>query len=210
MQRRRLTAAVVATAAALSWFAWESDSIGLKDRFIEKRYAEVEAGALDRSGQLSRHLIAEALARHRIAVVVDLTEAIGSADQLAEEAACRAAGIEHLRFPLAGDGTGAVEHYAGAIAAIAKAHAMGQKVLVHCSSGSRRAGGVIAAYFLWVEREGERKSAAEARAEIERVDGDDATSERLITFLDENAAAIGARLTELGVTIRAPTPKLGH
>ena len=134
----------------------------------------------------------------------------GSADQLAEEAACRAAGIEHLRFPLAGDGTGAVEHYAGAIAAIAKAHAMGQKVLVHCSSGSRRAGGVIAAYFLWVEREGERKSAAEARAEIERVDGDDATSERLITFLDENAAAIGARLTELGVTIRAPTPKLGH
>ena len=88
MKARLLGPVAVGLLGALAWFAWESDAIALKDRFVEKRYEEVEAGALDRSGQLSRHLVAAALARHRIEVIVDLQESIGSADQLAEDAAC--------------------------------------------------------------------------------------------------------------------------
>src|SRR5690349_9158079 len=70
-RRVRIFFVVVALVAAMagSVIAWES---GLKYRFTAKRWGVVVPGKIYRSGQVSRWVLADQLASHGIAEVIDL------------------------------------------------------------------------------------------------------------------------------------------
>ncbi len=128
----------------LGWL-WKDQ---LHDRFFPKRWGEVVPGQVFRSGQLRQPVLEEVIREHGIQVIVDLC-ALNKAPrpgQLDELAVAQRLGVEHHRFPLRGDGTGEVNSYIGALATIERARRSGHTVLVHCSSGAQRAGGVVACY----------------------------------------------------------------
>ncbi len=162
----------------------------------------VEAGQIYRSGQLHPALVRETLAENDIDVVVDLQYWEDKPGHLAERDAVAALGIEQHRFPLDGNGTGDIEHYALAIQEIHAAVEAGQPVLVHCAAGSQRTGGVIAAYRTLVQG----KPVDVAVAEMERYDWDPEDDTILLEYLDENIATLAQRLVALGVIDAVPDP----
>jgi protein tyrosine/serine phosphatase len=127
---------------------WAWDQL-VKDHVIPKRFGVVEQGVIYRSGRMSSVLVKRILEEHNIKVIVTL-EGLKDADrdQQAEIAAAEELGIEIVRFPLGGNGTGNVEHYIQAIATIHKAKTEKKPVLVHCAVGTQRTGGVLASYHL--------------------------------------------------------------
>lgn len=192
--RFALALALVAIAAVVVW-----DSV--KYRFIAKRWGVVVPGRVYRSGQLSRWMLEPMLARHNVGTIVDL-QGIDptSEDQEFEIKAAERLGVELLRFPLAGNGTGDIERYADAVQAIAERERAGQPVLVHCAAGSQRTGGVVAAYRLLVRGD----SPEEAYAELERFNWDADTP--LVPFLNAQMRELAQRLVERGVIERVPEP----
>ncbi|HMN94962.1 MAG TPA: tyrosine-protein phosphatase [Phycisphaerales bacterium] len=188
----------------------------LEDRLIPKRWGVVDApadaaaaataadgpgaGAIFRSGQLHPALVERTLATHGVTVVVDLDdEETASADAQAE--AMARLGIEHALFPLIGDGTGEIEQYAQAIARMVAARQAGETVLVHCSAGTYRTGGVVAMYRVLVEG----ASVEEARAEMIRYNWKP-KNPTLPRYLNANMRTLAERLVELGVLERVPDP----
>lgn len=202
--RRRTLAGCAGALAlvALSAWAWNSRPFNLRDRIFPNHLAEVEPGWLYRSGQIAPNLIEGTLRDLGIDVVVDLSQDYGGRDaaQLAEKAAGARLGVEMLRFPLGGSGTGSIESYVGAVAAIERAKRSGQQVLVHCRAGDRRTGGVLAAYQMLVEG----RSAEEARKEMDRFSRDPGAESRLSAFLDQNLDAIAQGLVEQRIIDRVP------
>lgn len=175
---------------------------GLIYSFVPRKWMTVRGGELYRSGQLSPRLVKRMLHKHRIQMVVDLTHFRSTRKaHLAEAQAIEELQIEGARFPMSGDGTGTVEHYAGALAAIKKARDEGKAVLVHCTAGAQRTGGVIAMYLLLLEG----RSIEQAQAELIRAMGEP-PSDVLVNFLNDNAMAIARRLVEMGVMDRVPAP----
>jgi len=185
--------------AAFGQWAWNSNPIRLKDRLAPRRFAVVEPG-LYRSGQIDEHLVEDVLRRHGIDVIVDLqgTEA-DCEDQIAEKRVIADLGLRHERIPMPGSGLASVEAYGAAIALISEALASGQQVLVHCTAGGRRTGGVLAAFELFV-----RGDALRAEHELERYTGPGDESVRLRTFINDNRAALGAELLGRGVLQALP------
>jgi protein tyrosine/serine phosphatase len=155
----------------------------LEDRLIPKRWGCVEQGAVYRSGKLSAALIERTLRDHDIQVIISLTgEKPEDPDHIAEIQTAEKLGIELLRFGLGGDGTGDIENYAQAIAAIVKAEKEGKAVQVHCAAGSQRTGGVIACYRLLVK--GDAKD--EVRREMRSYDWDPQDNPKLVPYINEN------------------------
>lgn len=188
--------AVVAAGAA----AW----VELRYELLPKRWVEVEPSTLYRSGQLSKRLVRDTLARHDIRVVVDLSaDTPGTVeDARAETRAVEALGIEYHLFPLRGDGTGDVRSYAQAIATIERARREGKPVLVHCAAGARRTGGVVAAWQALV-----RGAPAEtAYRELDRYGSTPVAETPLVDWLDAHMAELAALLVELDVIERVPDP----
>jgi len=173
----------------------------LKDRFVPKRFVAVDEDLLYRSGQLSRYLVGDILVDHRIGLVIDLNgyEEKWLQDQVEEERVARELGVEHLRFPLRGNGTGSTEAYAQAIAAIDSAQRLERPVLVHCAAGARRTGGVIAAYQVLVGG----VEPESAFLELSRF-GSDVAESKLVPFLNEIMEPLAIRLVELGVIDSPP------
>ncbi len=175
----------------------------IEDRVIPKRWGCVEQGAIYRSGMLSAALIERTLRKNDIQVIVTLTgEKPGDPDHMAELQAAEALGIELLRFGLGGDGTGDIEHYAQAIAAIVKAKDEGKAVQVHCAAGSQRTGGVIACYRLLVR--GDAKD--DVLREMRSYDWDPQDNPKLVPYVNENMHTLATRLVELGVIQSVPDP----
>ncbi|MBI1336755.1 MAG: hypothetical protein GC164_07325 [Phycisphaera sp.] len=188
---------VVAVTVGLGW--WWFD--GLRYEFFPKRFGVVTPGLIYRAGQIDESLIRETLEKNRIKVIVDLNgREQGNPDQLAEDAAARALGVAHLNFPLSGDGTGEIEHYAEAIAAMKAAADVGQPVLVHCSAGSQRTGGVVACYRVLVEG----KSVEEAKREMQRYDWDPVKDHILLEYLDRHMPELVRALVDRGVIPQEP------
>lgn len=185
-------------------WAYGSAPINLRERIFPKNLAEVESGWLYRSGQIRPNLIEGTLRDLDIDVIVDLTEDRGRHDdmQLAEKAAAAKLGIEIQRFPMSGTGVGKIEHYADAIAEIARAEREGRHVLVHCRAGDRRTGGVIAAYEILVRG----KSVEEARVELDRFSRSPGEDSNLTRFLSEHLDEIAQRLVDIGVIASVPDP----
>src|SRR5262245_16030727 len=165
-----------------------------------RRLREVESGWLYRSGQLHPDLVRATLDALDVDVVIDLTPA-GSDKRPAELAAVHALGIDWLNFPLRGDGTGDIDGYAGAIAALDAAHRDGKRVLIHCFKGVRRTGGVLAAYLTLVEGAPPERALGELQRFV--------TGEResvALDFLDQNLPELLRDLAARGVSVQ-PEPE---
>ncbi|MEE8459704.1 MAG: dual specificity protein phosphatase family protein [Phycisphaerales bacterium] len=194
-----LTIGVIVAVIGGGIWLWEDV---LEDRLIPKRFGVVVPGSIYRSGQLSPTLIRKTLARHEIDLVVHL----GVHDPLnkahvAEQAAVESLGIERRLFPLQGDGTGDIDNYAQAIAAIVEARDAGQRVLVHCAAGSYRTGGVIASYRMLLEG----MPPDEAWAEMEQYSWN-SDIPILPEYLNSHMAQLTEKLVQLGVIERVPEP----
>ena len=111
-------------------------------------------------------------------------------------------GIAHHRFPLGGSGLGDIDHYADAIEVIAEARKSGNPVLVHCSAGARRAGGVVASYQVLVEGKGSEA----AYAELDRYGRIPVAETPLVAYLNQNMEILAEELVSRGVIDHAPRP----
>jgi protein tyrosine/serine phosphatase len=175
----------------------------LEERLIPKRLGRVQGHPIYRSGQLSASLVERTLAKYGIKVIVALTgRDRQDEDQNAEDAAAAALGIEVLRFPLRGDGTGDVNRYAAAVAAVVAAERQGKPVLVHCAAGAQRTGGVVAFYQLLIDR----KSPAEVIQDLRRFGWHPKHNPALLPYLNANLAAVAALLHEQGLLDEIPHP----
>jgi protein tyrosine/serine phosphatase len=175
----------------------------VEDRVVPKRWATVERDCIYRSGQLSPSLVKKTLKRHKIAVIVDLTDDTPQdKDQQAEKRAAQELGIRLTRFPLRGNGTGDIAAYAGAISELVTARREGKPVLVHCHAGVMRTGGVIACYRLLIERRTPHFVIEELRENRwDPVDG-----RALLDYINEHLGELAAMLLDAGVIDEIPSP----
>ncbi len=201
-KRVKLLPAVVLAVCLLGGAAWLWDGI-LKDRLIPKRWGVVEGHQIYRSGQLAAALVKKTLASHGIKVIVALTAPDPQdKDQQAEEKAAAELGVELLRFPLSGDGTGDVHQYAGALAALVQAERQSKPILVHCAAGVQRTGGAIAFYRLLVDR----KSPAEVVQELRQHGWSLRRNPKLLPYLNDNLGRLATILHEKGLLDEIPSP----
>lgn len=139
-----LVALVLGTGLSL-WFTV------LRERFVPKQFGVVVPGEVYRSGQISKYLIQEVIDRYHIGTIIDLSGLDPEfADQQAEIAAAQSQGIRLCRFPLRGNGTGDIEHFADAVEALVQSQRSGVPVLVHCAAGAQRTGACVSFYRLLV------------------------------------------------------------
>jgi protein tyrosine phosphatase (PTP) superfamily phosphohydrolase (DUF442 family) len=199
---RKPLPAVVLTVVLLGVALWFWDAV-VKDRLIPKRWAAVEGHSIYRSGQLSAALVKRTLASHGIKIIVALTfDDPQDKDQAAEMKAASELGIELRRFPLDGYGTGDINQYAGAIAALMEAERQGKPVLIHCAAGVQRTGGLIAFYRLLVDR----KPPADVLQELRQHGWSPKQNPKLLPYLNENLGRLATILHEKGLLDEIPDP----
>jgi protein tyrosine/serine phosphatase len=193
-----IAAGVIVLAAAGVW--------GYKSvcyNFIPKRFGVVEQGRIYRSGQISAPLMKKFLTKHNIRVIVDLTgNDPNDPDQQAEKKAAAELNITALRFPLGGKGTGDVNSYANAVAAIADAQKNNLPVLVHCAAGAQRTGGVIAVYRLLVQK----KDPVFVISEMKHYGWNPKDNPALAPYLNSNMAELTVKLKQAGAIDEIPNP----
>ncbi len=172
----------------------------LRERFVAKRFGEVTA-SIHRSGQISEYMVGTVLEEHGIQRIVDLTEPeYAPPGKVKEREVAKAKGIEVLNYPLVGDGTGDVDLYAKAVAALIEAEERHEPTLVHCAAGSYRTSGVVACFRILYQGWTREAALEEAKG----YDWDPSKPE-LPRFLDENLETIRAKLLASGV-LRAAAP----
>ena len=170
---------------------------------IPKRFGVVVPGQIYRSGQISSTLIKKVLTQHNIGVIINLSGYNpNDPDKKAEQQAAEELNIKVLRFPLSGKGTGDVNNYAGAVAAIADANKQGLPVLVHCTAGAQRTGGVIAVYRLLIEK----KDPAFVIDEMKHYGWNPKDNPELVPYLNGNIAQLSVLLKQAGVINEIPDP----
>jgi protein tyrosine phosphatase (PTP) superfamily phosphohydrolase (DUF442 family) len=175
----------------------------LKNDFVPKRFGIVEDGKIYRSGQLSRWLVERTLRKYNIKVIVCLTgDSNQTADKDEEQEAAEKLGIERYNFSLSGNGTGDINDYAKAIAAICQAKEKGKPVLVHCGAGTQRAGGVIATYRLLIEK----KDVPFILNEMRSYDWSPKKNPYLLPYLNGNMEKLAFLLNQMGVIDKIPNP----
>ncbi len=175
----------------------------LKNDFFPKRFGIVEDGKIYRSGQLSRWLVERTLRKYNIKVIVNLTgDSNETADKDEEQEAAEKLGIERHYFFLGGNGTGDINDYAKAIAIICQAKEKGKPVLVHCAAGTHRAGGVIAAYRLLIEK----KDVPYILNEMRSYDWSPEKNPYLLPYINGNMEKLAFLLNQMGVIDKIPNP----
>lgn len=173
----------------------------LKERFVAKRWGVVQPGLIYRSGQISDSLIRTMLERHDIRLVIDLTgRKPGNSHQDAELTAAYHLGAEHIRLPMPGDGRGDMEAYADAIELMVESTREGKPVLVHCSAGTQRTGGVIAMYRLLIQNQPPEQICDE----MQQYGWDPEGNGKLLVYLNAHADELAERLVKRGVLDRMP------
>jgi hypothetical protein len=198
--KRQLIIAAVLLCLIVTLSIWKGP---LKNDFVPKRFGIVEDGKIYRSGQLSRWLVERTLRKYNIKVIVSLTgDSNETADKDEEQEAAAKFGIERYNFSLSGNGTGDVNDYAKAIAAICQAKEKGKPVLVHCAAGTQRVGGVIAAYRLLIEK----KDVPYILNEMRSYDWSPEKNPYLLPYLNGNMEKLTFLLKQKGVIDKIPNP----
>jgi predicted protein tyrosine phosphatase len=175
----------------------------IKDRVIPKNFGVVQEGQLYRSGLLSAALVKKVLLKYKVKVIINLAaDSPDNRDRKAEKQAAAELGIERLTFPLRGDGTGDINDYARAIAAIVQARQEHKPVLVHCNAGLQRTGGVIAAYRLLVEQ----KDPSFVYHEFTHYDWDPWNDTALMKYVTSHMEELAVLLKKMGVISKIPSP----
>ncbi|MCE5325342.1 MAG: tyrosine-protein phosphatase [Planctomycetaceae bacterium] len=201
-----LPVVLAALAPAVYFGVWQP----VKHHYFPRNWGVVEEGWIYRSGEMPASLIRDALAEHKIRVLIVLYGQDGEdEEQIAMEQAAGELAIDVKRFPMQGDGTPAetdrnqgLSKYAAAVAAIAQARREGKPVLVQCSAGTHRTGGIVATYRLLVER----KPAGFAYSELCEYGWDPRKHGDLLKFLNPAMAEIAAKLVEMGAIPELPQP----
>lgn len=158
------------------WYA------GLRNWFEPVNFGIVEPGRIYRSGQISSHVIRNALEQNHVGLILSLSGE-ESPDADAEKSAAAELGVNRIYLAgLAGDGIGDPNVYPKALEKILRANQDGKAVLVHCQSGAQRTGGVIAAYRILVEGE----PPDQAFAEMRKYGHDPKHNPKLIPFILEH------------------------
>jgi protein-tyrosine phosphatase len=189
--------AVIAGIVIGVWFGF------VRYHVIPKKFGVVVPGHIYRSGQISSTLIKKVLTQYNIGVIINLSAYNpNDTDKKAEEQAAKELNIKVLRFPLSGKGTGDVNNYASAVAAIADANQQGLPVLVHCSAGAQRTGGVIAAYRLLVQK----KDPAFVIDEMKHYGWNHKDNPQLVPYLNSNMVPLSVLLKQAGVINEIPNP----
>ncbi len=187
--------AIVIGLAVWVWFSF------IKYRFVPKRFGVVVPGHIYRSGQISASLIKKTLTKYNIRIIVDLTSADpNNPDKQAEKQAAAELNIKVLRFTMSGNGTGDINDYASAVIAIANAEKQNLPVLVHCTAGAQRTGGVIATYRLLVQKIDPNI----VEDEIEKYGCAIDDRPVLRSFLNDNMAELATRLKRAGIIDEIP------
>ncbi len=174
----------------------------IKDRVIPKRFGVVEQNLIYRSGEIHRALIEKVLKKHDIDVIINLTNYDkANPNSVAEKEISERLGIKTCRYPLRGNGTGAVENYAGALKDLVTESRKGNKVLLHCAAGSQRSGGLTAFYRLLVQE----KDPDEVIKEMKKYDWDTDDTD-LLNYINENIGAVASIMVQHGIIEKVPEP----
>lgn len=196
--RRQIIIATVVLSLVGIIFVWEGF---IKDSVVPKKFGVVEKGQIYRSGQLSRWLVEKTLVKYNIKVIVGLSgDSADDLDKNAEKQAAAKLGIERQVFSLSGNGTGDINNYAKAIAMICRAKKEGKPVLVHCSAGAQRAGGVIAAYRLLIEK----KDVPFTLREMKHYGWTPKDNPDLLPYLNSHMEELASMLKQMGVINSIP------
>jgi protein-tyrosine phosphatase len=186
---------IVIGLAVGAWFGF------IKNHVIPKKFGVVVPGHIYRSGQISANLIKKILTKYNIRVIINLSSFdAANSDKLAEENAAKQLNIQVSRFKMGGNGIGDVNDYADAVIAIANAEKQNLPVLVHCTAGAMRTGGVIATYRLLVQNADPNI----VEDEIEKYGCTIDDKPVLRSFLNDNMAAFAMRLKQAGVIDQIP------
>ena len=119
---RAVACLIIAIAFGLfGWYA-ANHAGNWKDLFFPADFAPSSQASFTPAAKSISALIRKVLADNHIQYVISLVlEDPTDTDATAEQAAAKEMGIRWSRFPLAGDGTGDIHNYAGAVAAMADA-----------------------------------------------------------------------------------------
>lgn len=188
---------IIVLSVAVGLVIWNS---GLQDRLLPKRWGVVEEGMIYRSGRLPPFLLKTMARRHQIRWIVDLT--FPDPVQDTERKIARELGIEYLNYPLYGSGIGKVWNYAHALAVMVSAKKEHKPLLVHCSAGTQRTGGVVAAYRMLIEQ----KPPAVAYAELIQYGWSPDEDRILLEFINSHMAELAERLLEMQLIDKIPDP----
>jgi protein tyrosine phosphatase (PTP) superfamily phosphohydrolase (DUF442 family) len=171
--------------------------------FVPRRLRTVEPGRIYASGQIDKGLIRDVLLNDHIKLIISLTlNDPTDPDDVAEQATAKELGIAFARYPLAGDGTGDIHSYAGAVAALVDAQKQYEPVLVHCASGAQRSNGATFYYRVLIQH----WNADDAAAEMVRNGHDRHHNPALIPYLNSHMTEISTLLVQRGAIDRVPNP----
>jgi protein tyrosine phosphatase (PTP) superfamily phosphohydrolase (DUF442 family) len=143
-----LLGCVLAFAGFVIWW-WQAG----QDALVPKNFGVVESGRIYRSGQIDAFVIEHTLDQYDIELIIDLAEdRPDQPDPAAEREVVARLGIEKIDvFGLDGSGLGDIARYVDALRALLAARDAESTVLVHCSAGSQRTGGLFAYYRLLMQ-----------------------------------------------------------
>jgi len=154
-----------------------------------RRFAEVEAGALYRSGFPTGTQIRNLAKNQNIKTIVSLT---GEEDRPREDALQTAVDdlkLRHYRFPMRGDGTGDLATLE--MAADALAEKKDWPILFHCAAGQQRTSTTLGAY--WIKHKD--MTCYDALAKLEREYGLSRTDDpQIVEQLKNYTKHVGARM----------------
>ncbi len=148
MRVSRLVLLGLLVALAGAWF-WR---YAVRDHVIPKRFGEVAAGKVYRSGKLTPAALKGVAEEHGIRTIVDLgAYELGSAEDRRAQRTAEALGLTRYRLDLIGDATGNPNYYVQALELMTDPAR--QPVLVHCGAGTERTGCAVLLYRHIVEGE---------------------------------------------------------